>query len=384
MVNRSLLILIVLLSSGCGIQSVYIDSRYPSNVSVAPHDSIQQTLYLIGDAGEPISDGIEPTFRILTQQASQHPTSSSIIFLGDNIYPRGLPEIGGPLRKEMERRLEAQITIGTESGVRTIFVPGNHDWEYQGSNGWKAIKREEEFIESKKLANVTLLPKRGLPGPAVMDIGSEIRIVAIDTEWWLQSGNKPLYDLDSSESQTKRRFLDSLSFVLTESKDRNVIIVAHHPLQTHGEHGGFFGWKDHLFPLRKVVPWLWLPLPGIGSLYPLSRMWGISDQDFSGKRNSDMRNALDSIISRSAVLVYASGHEHSLQVLSKKSNHLYLVSGKGIQKHQEPLSYGENTILASPFQGFMRLDFMVNKTIRLSVIDTRGEDGVEIFSMLLK
>jgi len=381
MVTKSLLLLVVVFS-GCGIQSIYINNHYPSSSNIV-QDSITHSLFLIGDAGEPVSDGVEPTFRILTQQASQSPKSSTIIFLGDNIYPRGLPEINDPLRKEMERRLEEQIKIGTESGAQTIFIPGNHDWEYQGKNGWKTIQREEEFIESKNLSHVTLLPKHGLPGPTVVEIGNNIRIIAIDTEWWLHSFNKPLYDHDSIESQTMKRFLDSLSFVLESGKDRNVIVVAHHPLETHGEHGGFFGWKDHIFPLRKIVPWLWVPLPGIGSLYPLSRVWGISDQDLSGSKNRKMRNAIDSVLSRFNVTAYASGHEHTLQVLSKKASHLYLVSGKGIQKHQEALTYGDNTIFASPFQGFMRLDFFVNKSIRLSVIDTRGEDGIEIFSMML-
>src|SRR5436309_11924013 len=31
-------------------------------------------------------------------------------------------------------------------------------------------------------------------------------------------------------------------------------------------HGGHFGWQDHIFPLRNIKPWLWIPLPLIGSV----------------------------------------------------------------------------------------------------------------------
>ena len=50
-----------------------------------------------------------------------------------------------------------------------------------------------------------------------------------------------------------------------------------------GVHGGYFGWRDHLFPLRSIRSSLWIPLPLLGSLYPTARLEGISSQDLGSR-----------------------------------------------------------------------------------------------------
>lgn len=382
-VRTSILLVSILMLSGCSIEGVYVAEGYRSFAHSVPSDSIAHTLFLIGDAGEPAADGFEPTFLALTDHASFQPEHSTIIFLGDNIYPRGLPELDAPDRKEMERRLREQIRIAEKSGADALFVPGNHDWEYQRENGLAAIRREEEFIRSLRLPNVRLLPQNGSPGPAVKDIDDRFRIIAIDTQWWLHQYTKPFYSGDSTEEMTKVRFLDSLAASIRTAGGRNVVVAAHHPLETHGEHGGFFDWKDHIFPLRKIVPWLWLPLPGIGSLYPVSRMLGISDQDLSGEGNVELRKVLDSLFAEVPILVYAAGHEHTLQILTGKNANLNIISGKGIIKHSEALTTGANTIAATRHEGFQRMDFLIDGRIRIGMIDCSSGTAVEVFSMWL-
>ncbi len=383
-VRYFILFFIFLLFNGCSINGVYVAERFSVFAPDIPSDSISHTLFLIGDAGEPVSEGFEPTFLALTEQASVRPKNSTIIFLGDNIYPRGLPDTGAPDRKEMERRLIEQIRIAERSGAEAVFVPGNHDWEYQRENGLAAIRREEEFIRSLRLPNVRLLPQSGLPGPAVVDVNEQLRVIAIDTQWWLHQHAKPFYSGDSTEEMTKVRFLDSLAVSIRTAGGRNVVVAAHHPLETHGEHGGFFDWKDHIFPLRKLVPWLWLPLPGIGSLYPVSRMMGISDQDLSGERNRELRAKLDSLFTVEPILAYAAGHEHTLQIITGKNAHLNIVSGKGIIKHTEALTTGTNTIAATRHEGFQRMDLLLDGRIRLGMIDCSSGKAVEVFSMWMR
>ena len=383
-VRTSILLVTFLMLSGCSIEGVFVAEGFRSFAPAVPPDSISHTLFLIGDAGEPTSEGVEPAFSALTEQASVRPEHSTIIFLGDNIYPRGLPEPDAPDRKEMERRLREQVLIAERSGADALFVPGNHDWEYQRANGLAAIRREEEFIRSLGLPNVRLLPQNGSPGPAVIDVHDRIRIIAIDTQWWLHQFAKPFYAGDTSEEMTKARFVDSLSSSIRSAQGKNVIIAAHHPLETHGEHGGFFDWKDHIFPLRKVVSWLWLPIPGIGSLYPLSRIMGISDQDLSGERNRGMRKVLDSLFVLSPILAYAAGHEHTLQILTGRNGDLNIVSGKGIIKHSEALTTGTNTIAATRHEGFQRMDLLLDGRIRIGMIDCSSGTAVEVFSMWMR
>ena len=117
---------------------------------------------------------------------------SLVVFLGDNIYPGGLPPRTSKDNEEMERRLKDQIDAVVRTDARGIFVPGNHDWDNSGGDGWSAVRRQEAFIaEHGEEGRVVLLPQGGCPGPSVVDFGESLRLVAIDTEWWLRSNDKP-------------------------------------------------------------------------------------------------------------------------------------------------------------------------------------------------
>src|SRR3990172_1361408 len=98
---KNVLVTIKLFLCGCSLQSVYVKNGYLQSVPSVSQDSITHSLFLIGDAGEPLPDGKEKTLTILTLQASVNPQNNTIIFLGDNIYPAGLPDSTDIERNEM-------------------------------------------------------------------------------------------------------------------------------------------------------------------------------------------------------------------------------------------------------------------------------------------
>ncbi|MHB1050075.1 MAG: metallophosphoesterase [Bacteroidota bacterium] len=380
---KKIFFIIAALAGGCSIQSVYVKDGTEQSLPAAGQDTVLYSLFLIGDAGEALPDGKEKVLTVLTDDASREPERSTIIFLGDNIYPAGLPAENHEDRKEMERRLDAQIDVARQSGARTIFVPGNHDWNKQRRDGLAAIRRQQKYLSDTGLESLLMLPADGMPGPSFVDIRDSIRIIFLDTQWWLHEYEKPLYAAARTEEQTKTLFLDSLSALLRSG--RITIVAAHHPLESHGEHGGFFDWRDHFFPLRHAAPWLWIPLPGIGSMYPLSRLWGITQQDFSGSRYAELRFRLDSTLSLHPPLAYSAGHEHTLQILEPRSGYYHLVSGHGMSGHHAALTTGENTIFARRAPGYMRLDIFRNGGVRVSVVESgTGADGTEIFSIRIR
>lgn len=358
--------------------------------SQAQSDSLKvlKRIILIGDAGEPTEDIKEPVLIALENEAVKVKDSTLIIFLGDNIYPSGLPDESDSNRKEYERRIDEQINAVVNSGVTGIFIPGNHDWDRGGGCGWAQIKREEEYVNGKGLINVSFLPTGGCPGPVVRNFGQNVKIIFLDSQWWLQDENeRPGKQESLCESCTEDRIISALDSIIVSSGNKFVLIAAHHPLSTHGPHGGNFTWMDHIFPLRNLNEYLWIPLPLIGSLYPLIRGAGVSSQDISNTRYSNMISKIESVIVKKPSLVYASGHEHALQVLRGKGGNLYFVSGAGIFGHlEDSLGEGDDTIFAGRCSGFMMVDFLSDGTKKLSVIkviDETGEDEV-VFSIILK
>ena len=109
-----------------------LEPATPVAAPVPPRDSIEIAIFLIGDAGSQAYDG-EPVLRELALQSdSLRPVHQFIVFLGDNVYPRGVPPIGDPNRKDAERRLAAQVLAIRKGSAQGLLVPGNHDWDRQG------------------------------------------------------------------------------------------------------------------------------------------------------------------------------------------------------------------------------------------------------------
>jgi hypothetical protein len=345
--------------------------------------SIDFSLYLIGDAGEPAADG-EPVLEALSSSIREHQVPSAVVFLGDNIYPQGMTDSTSSNIRAMERRLDDQVDAVLGTHARAIFIPGNHDWDKGGPDGWAAILRQEAHIAARGNPRVSFLPSGGCPGPDVMDLGERLRLVVFDSQWWFHGNEKPVGPDSGCRSGSREELLDGIGRALAEAGGRHVVIAAHHPLASGGPHGGHFTWTKHVFPLREVSSWLWVPLPIIGSAYPVARKRGISDQDQSSGAFKEFKAALEDVFSEHPPLAYSAGHEHVLEVRRSESAGHILVSGAGIYNHASAVSWGDQTLFAASAAGFMRLDVMTDGKVRLGVLIVDGEgETSEPFSLML-
>ncbi len=356
-------------------------------VSAAPGskaEEVETRLFLVGDAGNPAPRG-EPVLTALARELARDPAHSLVAFLGDNVYPRGLPAADARSRSEAERRLGAQVAAVRASGARGLFLPGNHDWASEGEEGWEAVRRQAAFVDGRGAPTVVFRPEGGCPGPAVVDLGARLRLVLLDTQWWLHEGPRPRHPASDCPADSEEEVLEALREALCSAGDRQVVVLAHHPLASGGAHGGQFGWKAHVFPLQALRPWLWIPLPGVGSLYPLARQEGISVQDLSSEKNRQMRAALEGVLRQCPPLVYGAGHEHNLQVLRGGNARHLLVSGAGIFGRADRAVCLGASRFALARAGFMKLDVERGGRVRLAVleVDARGAAG-ERFSTWLE
>ena len=209
--------------------------------------------------------------------------------------------------------------------------------------------------------------------------------MALDTQWWLHNGPKPEDPASSCPEDSDREVIDSLHAALASGGGRAVVVLGHHPLATGGPHGGHFGWQAHVFPLRAVKSWLWIPLPLIGSAYPIARENGISSQDAPSAAYRRMRATLDSGFAGSPPLIYAAGHDHALQVIGGTSARYELLSGAGIFGHLDRVTALDGTRFAKRASGFMRVEFLRDGRARLSVIIVdRSGGGTEAFALWLE
>jgi hypothetical protein len=335
----------------------------PRQTEQAPPDS---RLVFIGDAGgpapNPVLDAVQASLRARP--------AAMAVFLGDNIYPSGMPAHGQPARLEAEGRMRAQLAAVLASQATGIVVPGNHDWGSSAEGGVQVLARQAAFIAREGDGRVRLHPTVGCPGPDVVDVGTTVRLVVLDTEWWLRmasAGASPSHAAGPCLA-SHAAVLDSLGRAIASGAGRRVIVVAHHPLVSVGAHGGRFGWRQHLFPLVELHPSLWIPLPIVGSLYPLGARIRTSVQELRSPAYRRMRVAMDSVAATHGALAWVAGHEHNLQLSRTPRGLLHVVSGSGSRTRAAFVAPTRSTLYAAQANGFMQLDTWAGGRAQLSVL----------------
>ncbi|MCZ6760141.1 MAG: metallophosphoesterase [Gemmatimonadetes bacterium] len=356
----------------------------PAPVPHAADGEVELMLLLIGDAGEPDPAG-DVVLQAAARRAGQTPGRTVVLFLGDNVYPNGMPPEGDRSRSRSEERLSLLIDVAAQSGARSIFVPGNHDWGDGGSDGWRRLERQRALVAARGLSSVSFLPENGCPGPTAVDVSTTVRLVILDSQWWFDDELPAVVPDSVCPVNSTDAVLDSLDRLLRGASGRETIIVTHHPLASHGPHGGHFGLRDHIFPLRHLHSWLWIPLPIVGSVYPLIRQAGFKTQDLSSSKYESMRRELDSLFAIHEPFAQVAGHEHNLQILRHTGVEYIFISGAGTYNHSTPVGWGEDTVFASDESGFITISFLTDgrKRVGVTVVGETGSSH-EVFAQWLE
>lgn len=295
-----------------------------STLDLAAQDNFH--VYLIGDAGK-VSVNDAPYKKLLQQQLNDS-VPSAIVFLGDNIYPKGMPGESNKHRNEAEKILEASLNLAPGFKGPIIFVPGNHDWKQGKPDGLNFITNQQTWLDSLHRSNVRLVPQNGCPGPVEIPLSNKVVLIVIDTQWWLHPWDKPEGETSLCECKTQADLIVQLDDALRRNSTKRIIVAAHHPIITYGEHGGVFSLKDHIFPFTDLNKKLYIPLPMIGSIYPMYRKIFGNIQDTAHPEYRRMKDQLMKLLEQYPGVIYASGHDHSLQY-SEKADVNYVISGGG-------------------------------------------------------
>jgi len=349
--------------------------RPPTPSAIAPQ--IVETIFLIGDAGEPDPRLPDETLDSLAAQASAAGDRGTILFLGDNVYPEGIAAPTAASYPDALRRLDAQIRVVPRGG-RGIFLPGNHDWADGGadvlrgtssaSDGLFIIRNQGALIAQRAQrtgASVVMLPRNGCPGPVVVD-RPRVRLILLDTQWWLHNymvrdsvSDDPTVGCSThTAAEISRSLRDSLR---ATRPGQSIIVAAHHPMRTGGPHGGYCG------------------------VFALFRRWAKSSQDLFGGSYQLMRDSLGAAMATHPPFVFAGGHDHSLQVISGRTSKYVLVSGAGsIGKGECAVRLRESLFFAQATSGFMRLDFTAGDSVRLGVYRFDKHVHGEVYSRWLR
>ena len=244
-----------------------------------------------------------------------------------------------------------QIKIAKDTGIRTVFLPGNHDWHSSHPDGLEWVQRQGKLIE-QELGEGSFLPKPGCLGLGEVVINGLVQVLILDSEWFLRGGSKfsspedgcSVWNEDMAAEEVRRLFS-------AHGESMVKIFLQHHPLESVGTHA-------HAETCT---------------------------QNFGCARYRQMREGMLRVLESSKPLICAAGHDHSLQVLQGgRGCEYFLVSGGA--SNVTAVTPDSRTLFAQQRLGFMRLDVFNEKKVRLRVIgaNSRKKGGDVLFETWLR
>lgn len=320
--NLSLAITLLTFIFSCATHKPQYGKNVSSNETENATDTIKiaHTFYLVGDAGNADEEQAQQTLELLHQKLKKASKHSTLLFLGDNIYPKGFPGDKNAEDKALaETKLNNQLKLAKGYRGKTIFIPGNHDWY----SGIKGLELQADYVSKALNDKKAFLPRKSCPIEDVK-IDSTATLVTIDSEWFLEDWDDHPTINDNCEIKTREDFFEELESILNKNQEKTVVLAIHHPLLSNGTHGGQFSLEKQLFPLEKKIP-----LPVIGSFINLLRKTsGVSPQDIQNKQYTIYVKRIKTLLQKQKNVIVVSGHDHNLQYISKE-NIQQIISGAG-------------------------------------------------------
>jgi len=317
---------------------------------------VDAVVFLLGDGGATLEDG-SPVLSALSEDvetwsaALARDSAVSIIYPGDIVYPVGVRDRDHPGFPEDSVHLWNQIHLvsgpeALEHATLGLFLAGNHDWGNQaGDAGLARLQNLQRALAAARETGprVALLPEPGDPGPVVRDLRRNVRLVLLDTHWFLQARSE----------EDKDAFFDRVAEALTTAGDRQVIMVQHHPLRSAGPHGA-------LLPGSRAV--------GVEFLL---KKTGTLVQDLDSPIYAELHRRLLRTFRDTGTppLAFVGGHDHSLQVLGAQdalAPRFVLVSGAGSKL--TPITNTEGMWYGASRPGYMFLVFRKDDAVDLFVV----------------
>ncbi|UOB16309.1 metallophosphoesterase [Abyssalbus ytuae] len=337
-------ILVLTLLTACATYKPQYQSDKP--FQPYPEDKeIDKTFYLIGDAGYSELGSTSLGLIGFKQAIDTVRKGDYAIFLGDNIYPAGMPKKGHPDRQVSEHRLNTQLYTVSDFKGETIFIPGNHDWYNEGIKG---LNREENYFEDRLKDKKIFYPSDAC-GLDEIEVSDSVHLIIVDSQWYIEDWDNHPGINDNCEIKTREKFFIELEGMIKKNEGKTIILAVHHPLFTYGPHGGYFSARQQLYPSQKKIP-----VPVLGMLANhIRKSGGISIQDLLNERYNKFSKRIQSLIKDEGKIIVVSGHEHSLQYIVSNNIH-QIISGAGSKSSETKLS--GDAVFTYGKQGFAIVD----------------------------
>ena len=348
--------------SGCTSSRPFVGAEFRDWEAETPPDrsALTHRVFLVGDTAD---EEDAATLWLLREQLEEAGEHSTVVFLGDQLR-RGLPDSLSADYVGAEFALWRVLGVVEGFEGRVVVIPGDDD-----ARGTDALDRQAAFFRAH-LGDGVFLPPDGLAGPVDLRLDDGLVLIVLDTGWWLRDpDDRVTGDVEGEEGAfeiaSELDVLIALNELLAEYDDERILVVGHHPVFANGPRGGHFSLRQHVFPLTDLWRPLYVPLPVVGSLYPLARSFMPGRQDLAHPEYRELREGLVPVIEEHDGIVYAAAHERGLQYTPLRTDameiqHHVLSGGTG---EASPMARGHDAAFAHGHPGFASLQYYEDGTV---------------------
>lgn len=331
-------------------------------INLNAQDDIHSRVIFLGNAGE-----INPAQTAVIENAASQILSEKtrVVYLGNNIYPDGFPvDERESSEKKAVKILESQFLPMRQKGAEVIFIPGYREWDNNGPNGLGKIMAFNGYIEDLEDENIKVLPPNGQPGVESIELSENLAIAILDSEWWLypfEKGSRSAQRGDKPEGALEAELRE----FLFRNRNKTIILALHHPFISYGKHAGEITWKDHLFPLTNAEKNLYIPLPVVGSLYPLTKTLFPDSQDLRHPLYKDMVKRITKLFDGFPNLIIVSSHDDGLQLLEDKERGITQII-TGIGGNIPYTKSGKKSLFNASLPGYVVMDLLQDGEVKFT------------------
>lgn len=322
----------------CAVNKDYFQNQLPEPSQI---DDVNHTLYFLGGSDE-IKLEESKIGQLLANQMEASGKKSTLLLLGNNSL-RNFPLNIDSSKKAMEKRALLKRRYDFFNGLKGKYygVMGPHEWANGSKKGMENVRILEELIEDDLAQGNIIKPAFGCPGPEEIEIGENLILLLIDTQWLFHNWEKPKKE-DGCEVETNLDFYVNLDDAIKRNTSKTIIVAGYHSLEGNAKHGGYFPAKSHF-----------TPLPILGSMNVLYRSWIGGPQDISHPKYKSFVSTMHEIMRNHENIIYLSAHEKTLEYHHHENIHF--INSGSYSKGEEVAQ--KKAIFASGKRGFGRLMF---------------------------
>lgn len=284
---------------------------------------------------------------------------SSLIFLGNNI-PK-LHQINSQVLKQ-DTMLSKSLEMVNNFKGNSVYLKAENEWHL----GYEGATSLAKYLEQATENNKILLPRDNC-GLERLKINDQTVLLVVDSQWYLENWDKNPNINEDCDIKSKEDFFEALRGEINKNQNKVVILAMHHPVVSHGNHGGYFSFKNHIFPFQNKIP-----LPFVGSMINYTRaMSGVYSQDLQSKQYNELNHMIQTMGMMYENVIIVSGHEHNMQYINKQ----------GVQQiNIGAVAYNSPSRIIGPYDfsvsemGFGRIDVTSDRKAYLRIYTIKDND----------